>query len=452
MTSTTERPVSPSLLRIDARSGGAVLCLIGFALLAVPKLLAAAFGLELLAMAFWCWARSAPDREEQIPRWAWLRRPAAALWLAAAMHELIPGPEQQLALVSTLRALDWIRAAAVLWAGLELLAALPLVRHYSDRPGPLLTIGPWLPVLLPSAGFVVLWRHAAIWTTVDNVRRFALILLAVTLVLAALRAFSRRRWVASLRWLMVAECALAGMLVGLGAVRSEVSLMLWLGVAGGRAALLAGELRGAAPRRRAFIYGLWRLASWTATAALAWPVLLALGFGRGDAVQRVLGVLTAAAVVLLAWVTVARLTEAPERRAMVRRESALPLTQFTALLTLAIGPVALIAAWWWGFEAAWPGSVVAALPALAGGAIAFARRARAPAASESGTAGGAARGAAHGAFQLVVALERRLAGTLAWLGRAMLAPTRDLHTGDAQEYLLFLVGVSVLSLVLPLLR
>ena len=32
------------------------------------------------------------------------------------------------------------------------------------------------------------------------------------------------------------------------------------------------------------------------------------------------------------------------------------------------------------------------------------------------------------------------------------APLRDLHTGDAQEYLLFLVGLAVLALVLPLLR
>jgi hypothetical protein len=41
---------------------------------------------------------------------------------------------------------------------------------------------------------------------------------------------------------------------------------------------------------------------------------------------------------------------------------------------------------------------------------------------------------------------------LARLGRASLAPTRDVHTGDAQEYLLFLVGLSVLALLIPVLR
>jgi hypothetical protein len=33
-----------------------------------------------------------------------------------------------------------------------------------------------------------------------------------------------------------------------------------------------------------------------------------------------------------------------------------------------------------------------------------------------------------------------------------MAPSRDLHTGDAQEYLLFLIGLSVVALFLPLLR
>jgi len=36
--------------------------------------------------------------------------------------------------------------------------------------------------------------------------------------------------------------------------------------------------------------------------------------------------------------------------------------------------------------------------------------------------------------------------------RAMTGPLHDLHTGDAQEYLLFLVGLAVLAVVLPLLR
>jgi hypothetical protein len=37
-------------------------------------------------------------------------------------------------------------------------------------------------------------------------------------------------------------------------------------------------------------------------------------------------------------------------------------------------------------------------------------------------------------------------------GSTLAAPLRDLHTGDAQEYLLFLVGVAVLALLLPVLR
>jgi hypothetical protein len=52
----------------------------------------------------------------------------------------------------------------------------------------------------------------------------------------------------------------------------------------------------------------------------------------------------------------------------------------------------------------------------------------------------------------VVGVERRAVALLIGLGRALIAPSRDLHTGDAQEYLLFLVGLSVLALVLPLLR
>jgi hypothetical protein len=38
------------------------------------------------------------------------------------------------------------------------------------------------------------------------------------------------------------------------------------------------------------------------------------------------------------------------------------------------------------------------------------------------------------------------------LVRVLATPLRDLHTGDAQEYVLFLVGVAVLAILLPLLR
>ena len=65
---------------------------------------------------------------------------------------------------------------------------------------------------------------------------------------------------------------------------------------------------------------------------------------------------------------------------------------------------------------------------------------------------GRARRAAQAAFRGVVRFERRLVGMLARVGMAMISPARDLHTGDAQEFLLFLAGVAVLALVLPLLR
>jgi hypothetical protein len=57
----------------DARTVGAVMCITGLTLLLWPSLLAAALGVELLAGAFWWWARAAG-----IPRtdwrWSWLRR------------------------------------------------------------------------------------------------------------------------------------------------------------------------------------------------------------------------------------------------------------------------------------------------------------------------------------------------------------------------------------------
>ena len=66
--------------------------------------------------------------------------------------------------------------------------------------------------------------------------------------------------------------------------------------------------------------------------------------------------------------------------------------------------------------------------------------------------GATTRDFALSVFRLVVTLERQLAAAVGALLRGLGAPARDLHTGDAQEYLLFLVGLSVLSLLLPLLR
>jgi hypothetical protein len=65
---------------------------------------------------------------------------------------------------------------------------------------------------------------------------------------------------------------------------------------------------------------------------------------------------------------------------------------------------------------------------------------------------GGPRDFALSTFRAVTVIERQLAAAIAGVARALGAPARDLHSGDAQEYLLFLVGVAVLALLLPLLR
>src|SRR5207245_6054117 len=104
----------------------------------------------------------------------------------------------------------------------------PLVRAFSDLPGPFLGVRMWLPALLPVAGFTVLWRHAERWTSVPAVRQTAIVLLVITAVLAVLRAYARRTWTASLRWLVVADCAFAAELVAGGAIVPAASLLLWV--------------------------------------------------------------------------------------------------------------------------------------------------------------------------------------------------------------------------------
>ena len=434
-----------------SRATGAVLCGLGMVLATLQWLAAAALGLELLALGFWCWARATPDRDEQLPRWGWLRRPAGALWLAAACEAVLgASPDASPAV----RPISMVLAAAVVWAGLELLAALPLTRPFSDRPGPLPGVGPWLPVLLPAAGFVVLWRHALDWVSVPTVRTTAMFLLVVTALLAALRAFSRRRWVASLRWLSVADSAFAATLVALHLVTPAVSLALWLASSGSRAVLLAGELRGAQPRREPTSQELWRLAGWVSSTALSWPVIATLGFGPSGLRHRGYAVAMAVANMFVSWVVVRGLVEAPERRAIVRREVAVPLSQLAAVVAMMLSFGALALAWWSGFEPEWPGGAIALLPALIVGSAAWclARGSLSFVVSRWEAVGVVARGAAAGVFRLVVTLERKLAWLLAAVGRALIAPSRDLHTGDAQEYLLLLLGISVLALVLPLLR
>ncbi|MEQ1832967.1 MAG: hypothetical protein ABL977_07915, partial [Candidatus Eisenbacteria bacterium] len=69
---------------------GGVCATLGVILLMLPGIAWAARGVELVALAFWLWSRSLPDRGEQMARWAWLRRPAMALWLAAALFLALP--------------------------------------------------------------------------------------------------------------------------------------------------------------------------------------------------------------------------------------------------------------------------------------------------------------------------------------------------------------------------
>lgn len=441
-------------LKLDSSRTGALLCIAALALVWSPQPLHGALALELLAASFWVWARGMPDASREIARWSWLRRTAALMWVAAGLEILAASPSNSP--IAGVRALAggllWLRAAAVLAAGLELLAALPLSRVHFDRPGPLQGVGPWLPVILPSAGFVLLWRHAEMWAPVPAIRGVAVTLLLITAALAALRAFSRRRWMVSLRWLVVADCALAALLIAWAPWPPTWTLALWLGTCGGRTALLAGELAGSAPRRRPAVRTLWQIASWSGLAALSWPLMLAW-LREGTTHAWMIGAV-ALTVGLEAWVTVRRLVEAPERRSLVRREAAVSITQVAAGLTLLIGPAALGLAWWQGYRAPWPLAILALLPALLGGALAWWADlgARTMVLARAPGLGAVARGAADRTFRTVVALERRVARVLGATARAVLTPIRDLHTGDAQEYLLFLAGVGVLALVLPLLR
>jgi len=77
-------------LRVPSHHAGVASAALGVLLLTLPGLVWAAIGLELVALAFWLWARSLPDRGEQLARWGWLRRPPMALWLAAALFLALP--------------------------------------------------------------------------------------------------------------------------------------------------------------------------------------------------------------------------------------------------------------------------------------------------------------------------------------------------------------------------
>ena len=449
MTSTTDARMTRRIWFLhDARAVGTVLCLTGLAFLGWPSLLAAALGVELLAAAFWWWARAAEDPADQVRRWAWMRRPAAALWLAVAIQHVIP----TLSFVPTLftwdvpAVLKWTQSLAVVWAGLELLAALPLVRTYADVPGPLIAMRPWLPVLLPSAGFIVLWRLSPLWVAVPDVRGAAVVLLLLTAWFATLRALGRRHIAASLRWLLVSDGAIAAALVATRTVREDVSFLLWIGTFGGRAFLLAGELRGAAPRRGTRLSRLWRLSIWTASSALAWPLLASLSMEPYTRIRLVEYLSVAIPVAIGALVTVGRLVTAPERRAVGRRQPVFSMAHLAALLTLAIGPIGLAIAWGTGFAPARLPALLGAAPPVIG-ALGGMVRLRLLALPFD-----IARRAARFTTRGVLTQERGAMTLLARLWRGSSAPVRDLHTGDAQEYLLFLVGVAVLALLLPLLQ
>jgi len=443
-------------LRFDSGQAGAVACLAGLGLLLAPSLLACAVGLELLSAAFWLWARAAADGREQLPRWEWLRRPAMAAWLAFAIDAVLPTITRDPLLQSAprLAPLLWLEAAAVVWAGLELVAALPLARPYSDFAGPYEAMRPWIPVVLPSAGFLVLWSQAAHWTRVVEVREAAVVLLVVTALLSALRAFARRGWTASLRWLCVTQTALALLPLAQLTIQPQALFLLWLGAFGGPAIILAGELSGASPRRGRVNARLWRAAAWVSVLSVSWPALIAFAYGRGGPLWPIGLAAGSVSAGIAAWIMVGRLEVAPERRRLMRPGSGLTTGRIAAGLVIALGPVGLVMAWWFGFEPAWIPSAIALAPVVIGGLLAvaprqkqwvhLARRLQRPAAL--------ARVAAGTAFRWVVRAEQAALGTVIGFARMLGSPLRDLHTGDAQEYLLLLVGVSVLALVLPLLR
>jgi hypothetical protein len=289
---------------------------------------------------------------------------------------------------------------------------------------------------------------------VGTVRQAAVPLLLLTGVLGVLRAFARHTWTASLRWLAVSVSALAALLVAYSMVSPEAALLLWLAACGGSAFLLAGEMRGASPRRSPTTTRLWRAACWTALASLAWPVLLATGSAESGRLRVAYAAAAAFTTALAAWIIVGRMVAAPERRKMVRPDPSLALSQIGAGLVMALGPAALVVAWWSGFEPPWRDSALALAPAVLGGAAAgVARGHRAtPLWVVLTRAGQAMPSLARRTFLTVVRLERWMVGVAGGMVRALTSPLHDLHTGDAQEYLLFLVGFGILAQVLPLLQ
>jgi hypothetical protein len=308
--------------------------------------------------------------------------------------------------------------------------------------------------MLPAAGFLVLWRQADAWTSGPLMRELAVVMLTIAAALAVLRAYSRRSWTASLRWLAAFDSALAALLVALDATSAEVAFLLWFAAAGGRLMALAAEVRGASGRRGSQMTLLWRLAGWSASASLSWMLLAHVVFAGGRLRLFEYAAL-AAPIYLAAVLSLRRVVEAPDRRALSRTDPSRLLGGAAALLTAAVGPAALALAFGAGLRTTWLVALLSGAPA----ALALFPRPMPGAQSElppllrgSVAVGASARDFSLSVFRFVITFERQLASAIGALLRGLGAPARDLHTGDAQEYLLFLVGLSVLALLLPLLR
>jgi hypothetical protein len=299
-----------------------------------------------------------------------------------------------------------------------------------------------MPALLPAAGALVFLRHSAARSLVFAGIDWGQVILLAAALIAVLRAFGRQSWRRCLRWLIVTQSALAALLASVETVREWVAMLLWAGACGGLAVWLVAEYRGAALRRDRRLIRLWKLAGWSSGAVLAVPLIVAYVHGLQRHVGMAAGV--GLVVMLAAWIVVRRPQLAPERRAMTRRRAMIPVSVLAALATLALGPLSLALAWRAGYRAPILGLLAALAPSVAGGGLALWTRIPAPRV--------AVRAFAEGLFRTVARGEHQLVARGGRVGRWLASPLRDLHTGDAQEYLLFLVGLSVLMLLLPILE
>src|SRR5262249_40715596 len=185
----------------------------------------------------------------------------------------------------------------------------------------------------------------------------------------------------------------------------------------------------------------------------AWPLLADAAFSE-HRFHPVEFFVLAAPVLLASALWLNRVVEAPERRSMARREDRVPrVSRLGAVATLLAGPASLAWARAQGWSVSSTAGFFAAIPAV----LAWWPVRRLLPAPEAGGAGresvaGGPRDFALSTFRAVAVIERQGAAAIATVARALGAPARDLHSGDAQEYLLFLVGVAVLPLLLPLLR